>query len=114
MNALKNLRAIWNVIDLKNIDRLKTTKCALIVSCEVYKLIKKAVAKEESQNQESSQSNQELQEQNDSQASSLGQGDDIPEDAEFEITEGGSGDSSSRSTSSLSPALQKKLEKAER
>ena len=112
LNALKNLRAIWNVIDLKNIDRLKTTKCALIVSCEVYKLIKKAVAKEESQNQESSQSNQELQEQNDSQASSLGQGDDIPEDAEFEITEGGSGDSSSRSTSSLSPALQKKLEKA--
>jgi hypothetical protein len=112
LNALKALRAIWNVVDLKNINRLKNTQDALVVSCEIYKLIKKAVAEEESQNQGSGQSNEESQEQNDSQASGSGQGDDIPEDAEFEVAEGDSGSSSSGSTSSLSPAQQKKLEKA--
>lgn len=112
LNALKALRAIWNVVDLKNINRLKNTQDALVMSCEIYKLIKKAVTEEESQNQGSGQSNEESQEQNDSQASGSGQGDDIPEDAEFEVADAESGSSSSRSTSSLSPAQQKKLEKA--
>ena len=88
LDALKALRTIWNVVDLKNINRLKNTQDALVVSCEIYKLIKKAVAEEESQNQGSGQSNEEPQEQNDSQASGSGQGDDIPEDAEFEVAEG--------------------------
>jgi len=110
LSGLKALKEIWNVVDLKNISRLKTTQDALVVSCEIYKLIKKAVAEEESQNQESSQSNEESQEQNDSQGS--GSGDAIPEDAEFEVADGESDSSSSKSTSSLSPAQQKKLENA--
>ena len=124
LDALKALRAIWNVIDLKNINRLKTTQDALVVSCEIYKLIKNAVAEEESKNQGSGQGDEESknqgsgqgdeesQEQHDSQASRSGQGDDIPEDAENEVVDGESDSSSSKSDSSLSPAQQKKLEKA--
>lgn len=112
LDALKALRSIWNVVDLKHINRLKNTQDALVVSCEIYKLIKKAVAEEESQNQGSGQSNEESQEQNDSEASGSGQGDDIPEDAEFEVAEGDSASGSSQSSSNSSPAQQKKLEKA--
>ena len=112
LDALKALRAMWDVVDLKHINRLKNTQDALVVSCEIYKLIYKAVAEEELENPGPAQSNEESQEQNDSQASGSGQGDDIPEDAEFEVVDGKSGGSSSRSTSSLSPAQQKKLEKA--
>ena len=46
LNALKKLREIWNVIDLKNISRLTDTTDALQVSCQVYKLIAQAVAEE--------------------------------------------------------------------
>jgi hypothetical protein len=112
LNTLEALREIWNVIDLKNISRLQTTQDALVVSCEIYKSIKNAVAEEESQNKESGQSNEESQEQDDSQASGSGSGDAIPEDAEFEVADGESDSSSSKSTSSLSPAQQKKLENA--
>ena len=112
LDALKALRTIWNVVDLKNINRLKNTQDALVVSCEIYKLIKKAVAEEESQNQGSGQSNEEPQEQNDSQASGSGQGDDIPEDAEFEVAEGDGAGGSRQSSSNLSPMQQRKLEKA--
>jgi hypothetical protein len=112
LDALKALRSIWNVVDLKHINRLKNTQDALVVSCEIYKLIKKAVAEEESQNQGSGQSNEESQEQNDSQASGSGQGDDIPEDAEFEVAEGDGAGGSRQSSSNLSPVHQRKLEKA--
>ena len=112
LDALKALRSIWNVVDLKHINRLKNTQDALVVSCEIYKLIKKAVAEEESQNQGSGQSNEESQEQNDSEASGSGQGDDIPEDAEFEVAEGDGAGGSRQSSSNLSPAQQRKLEKA--
>ena len=112
LDALKALRSIWNVVDLKHINRLKNTQDALVVSCEIYKLIKKAVAEEESQNQGSGQSNEESQEQNDSEASGSGQGDDIPEDAEFEVAEGDGAGGSRQSSSNLSPMQQRKLEKA--
>ena len=43
ISALKKLKDIWNVIDLKNINRLASTTDALVVSCEVFKLIKQAI-----------------------------------------------------------------------
>jgi hypothetical protein len=46
LSALKKLKDIWAVLDLKNINRLESTTDALMVSCEVYKLIKSAVAEE--------------------------------------------------------------------
>ena len=43
LNALKNLRKIWNVIDLRNISRLKSTYDVLEVAHKVYNLIIEAV-----------------------------------------------------------------------
>ena len=42
LDALKELRSIWNLIDLKNIDRLTSTQDALSVACDVYKVVKQA------------------------------------------------------------------------
>ena len=41
LNALKGLKEIWTVIDLKNIERLKTTKAALDVATKVLEIVEK-------------------------------------------------------------------------
>ena len=51
LNALKALRNIWSLIDLKNINRLQSTNDALLVAVEVYTAIKNAVADSETQSQ---------------------------------------------------------------
>ena len=106
LNALSALRAIWTEIDLKNINRLKTTEDALIVSCNVYKLIKKAV-------DQAAVTQPQPQEQ-EGESGGDGSNGEIPEDAEFEITEGdgSAGMNGNGSSPQLSPAQQKKLEKA--
>ena len=43
LDALKELRNIWNVINLKAINRLTSTQDALDVACDVYKIIKRAI-----------------------------------------------------------------------
>jgi hypothetical protein len=43
LDTLKDLRNIWNLIDLKSISRLKTTTDALEVACDVYKILKAAI-----------------------------------------------------------------------
>ena len=43
LNALKELPAIWKLIDLKNIKRLTTSEDALNVAIEVYKLVTKSI-----------------------------------------------------------------------
>jgi hypothetical protein len=43
LDALKQLRRIWSMIDLRNISRLKSTDDALSVAIDVYKSIKDAV-----------------------------------------------------------------------
>jgi hypothetical protein len=50
LDALTKLRDIWNLIDLKNIDRLDTTIDALDLACDVYKIIE-PVIKQESQDE---------------------------------------------------------------
>ena len=52
LDALVGLREIWDVVDLKNIDRLKTTEDTLKVSCEIYKIIKKHVKAAEQKKKE--------------------------------------------------------------
>jgi len=47
LDALKQLRSIWAMIDLRNISRLQSTDDALSVAIEVYKAIKDAVAETE-------------------------------------------------------------------
>lgn len=103
LDALKALRDIWNVIDLKNINRLKTTVDALNVSCEIYKLIKKAVTEEEAQNPQP-QPETESEE-------ATGEGDGVEMDGN-EASSSQSSTSSNEGGSSMSPAQQKKLEKA--
>ena len=49
LDALVALRDIWNVIDLKNINRLKSTEDALNVAIDVYVKINAAVANAEQQ-----------------------------------------------------------------
>jgi len=56
LNALKALRNIWSLIDLKNINRLKSTDDALLVAIEVYKTIKQAVADAEAQSEDDDES----------------------------------------------------------
>ena len=52
LDTLKSLRTIWSLIDLRNINRLKSTDDALKVAVEVYKIIKQTVADEEQQETE--------------------------------------------------------------
>jgi hypothetical protein len=42
LNALKSLKTVWDLIDLKNIDRLSDTKAALTLAIEVYSVLKEA------------------------------------------------------------------------
>ena len=53
LDALPALRNIWNVINLREIQRLKTTEDALQIACQVYDIIRKAI----SQNTTSTQAN---------------------------------------------------------
>ena len=59
LDSLKELRRIWEVIDLKNISRLKSTRDALLVACQVYAIIDKAtaVAEQAKQDEEAAQKN---------------------------------------------------------
>jgi hypothetical protein len=44
LKTLKQLETIWTLIDLKHINRLHSTNDALLLSCELFKIIKLAVA----------------------------------------------------------------------
>ena len=102
LKALAALQEIWNVIDLRNIQRLQSTEDALLVACKVYKLVKEAVAAAESESD-----NGQPQEGDESQqGGGMGQGDGEG-DASIETTEGGGDGGSSLSANDL-----KKLEKA--
>ena len=57
LNALKNLRKIWNVIDLRNISRLKSTDEVIEVAHKVYNLIIEAVTVANMPGQSNNQSN---------------------------------------------------------
>lgn len=52
LDSLKELRHIWDVIDLKNISRLKSTMDALLVACQVYKIVDTATATAEKAKQD--------------------------------------------------------------
>ena len=112
LDALKHLRAIWNLIDLKNIARLKSTQDALDVAIDVYAVVRKVMEEAEDQPQT----------QISATGPSAGQGEDLGEDlggdlgedvGEAEAEE--DGDSNTPMTqiqSQLSPKDQKSLDKA--
>jgi len=43
LDTLKQLKTIWTLIDLKHISRLQSTQDALLLSCEIFKIIDVAV-----------------------------------------------------------------------
>lgn len=51
LDALEGLRSIWDLLDLKNISRLKTTQDALNVAWEIFMLIENQVPKPNGGNQ---------------------------------------------------------------
>jgi len=51
VDALEMLPEVWKVLDLKNINRLKTSEDALNVAIEVYKIIRKQVNDSQSKKQ---------------------------------------------------------------
>ncbi len=52
LDALMQLRCIWELIDLKNISRLQSTTDALQLACQVYKIIDTATAAAEQAQEE--------------------------------------------------------------
>ena len=111
LQTLKALQDIWDVIDLRNIQRLKSTEDALLVACKVYKLIKDAVAETEKEQQETQQneSDDETQ-QGDSSTSGGGDADDDDTSNVTDI-ESATGNTAT-SASSLSSSEQQKLDTA--
>ena len=52
LDALENLKSIWNIMDLKNIDRLQTTTDALNVAWDIFMTIENGLPKPEQKTQE--------------------------------------------------------------
>ena len=44
--ALKGLKEIWNVLNLKNIDRLKNTEDSFKLACDIYRIVMRNVDKQ--------------------------------------------------------------------
>ncbi len=107
LTQLELLQEIWDIIDLKNISRLKSTTDALEVACTVYKKLAKHLEK----NEESSDNNKSTPENNTSADGEMseesGDGEGSGESVEVE----GSGDNNDKNNS-LSPRQQKMLDNA--
>ena len=54
LNTLKHLRLIWNIIDLKNIQRLNSTQDALIVACDIFKILKQVINNDTAESEDKS------------------------------------------------------------
>ena len=110
LTQLELLQEIWDIIDLKNISRLKSTTDALEVACTVYKRLAKHLEKNEesSDNNESSSENNTSTDGGESEGSGeSGEGEGSKESIEVE----GSGDDTDKNNS-LSPRQQKMLDNA--
>ena len=106
--ALEKLRDIWNLIDLKNIDRLKSTRDALDVAIDAYVIINKAA--QESKQQQQSQMDTDG---DGGPAGSDSSGDDGNEvDAKAGAAANATGTPAQANQSQLSDREQKQLEKA--
>lgn len=113
LGSLKQLKAIWDAIDLQNISRLRNSADALDVACDVFKLIKNAVPEQE---QPSGSSNGGDNKMSKGAGSSDGDGneesiDDIEGDAEGD-TEGDADSDDDNQSDSMTDKQLEKLQKA--
>lgn len=76
LNALKGLKRIWNLIDLKNISRLQSTKDAFIIAVDIFRIICENVRAELQKNQQSQpgQNNDDVNTDNQSESTENGGG----------------------------------------
>jgi hypothetical protein len=83
LSVLKNLRKIYEVIDLANISRLKSSKDAFYIACSVFELIIEALDESKSEENESGESSQsENSESTESQSGEGSQSDKSEENSE--------------------------------
>jgi len=105
LDALKELRCIWNLIDLKRINRLTSTDDALNLACDVYRVLREATANTEQET--NSSVFDDVQKGNDPG------GDGMQIDAdESDEEQDSEDDTASGSGSALTPKEQDKLKKA--
>ena len=123
LTTLKHLRAIWDIIDLKNIQRLQTTTDALDIACNVFIIIKQAEADNASNPQDLD--NQPKQDESDpvpggggssgeggGEGESEDDGDGDGSSGDDESDNDSDGDSKSDNISKMSPSDLNKLSKA--
>ena len=115
LTSLKQLRAIWDIIDLKNIQRLQTTDDALTIACNVFTIIKQAEDDNKSNPQDLD--NQPKQDDGDPTPGNGGSGEGDGEensdgDDDANSDNDSNADSKSNNTSKMSPNDLNKLAKA--
>jgi hypothetical protein len=93
LQQLEMLQEIWDLIDLRNIDRLKNSQDALVVACDIYKKLKSHLA---AQPQDQNQKQQQCQ-------GSCSGGDDEEVDSESQPSDGEEQDDNNNATPSPSP-----------
>ncbi len=129
LDALPKLREVWDMIDIRNISRLKNTTEVYMLACQVFKVIEDSLPKptadssDGDQNQENEDGNQGEQSDNHSDDSQGGdneskndsQGGDYSDgDAEGDASETnkGGGSKTTQGDGELSPRQKKMLENA--
>ena len=111
LDALKQLRSIWSLIDLQNISRLKSTDDAVTIAVEVYKTIKQAVANSEQSGSEQSESEQSESKMKGGGGEDSGEPDFDDSEGDDEEGEGGDGGDGSGLTAKELDKLQKVIDK---
>ena len=116
LTSLKHLRVIWDIIDLKNIERLKTTDDALTIACKVFTIIKQAEADNKSNPQDldnqPKQDDGTLEAGGDDAGNSGGDDEGTGDGGDADSDNDSDGDSTSNNTSKMSPSDLNKLAKA--
>jgi len=128
LDALPVLRQVWDLIDLKNISRLKNTTDALTVAFEIFKLIEDSIPAPQTNGKENDEDNQQQNEnesnennsddsqddgsqggdsKNDSQGGDYTDGDADGEDSQTNKTTEGDGELSERQRKQLEKAIKK-------
>ena len=104
LNALSKLREVFNMIDLKNISRLKNTNEAFTLACEIFKLVEDSLPSLQQQNQNQNQSgdgesDENQSDENQQPGEGSGSGGDSSETNGSDNTEGPENDGESKSDS---------------
>lgn len=99
LEALPLLREVYNMIDLKNINRLENTRDVLQLACEIFKLIEDSLPQNINQQQPNQQSGDGESDDEQSEGSGSGSGGDSSESNGTDNTEGPENDGQSKQDS---------------